>query len=57
MKKRNLKSLQLQKRVICSLKKEGVKGQFRRGSDNLDCSGDTAMIYLCHAETCSRPER
>ncbi|WP_156168366.1 hypothetical protein [Kordia zhangzhouensis] len=48
MKKRNLKSLHLRKKVISSLKGEVVKGQFRRGSDDPNCSGDTAVIYTCH---------
>lgn len=55
MKKRNLKSLQLRKKVISSLKSETLTGRLRRGSDNPDCSGDTAMVYTCHPETCARP--
>jgi hypothetical protein len=53
MKKRNLKSLHLHKRVISNLKIEAVKGQLRRGSDDPNCSGDTAMVYTCHPETCN----
>jgi hypothetical protein len=55
MKKRNLKNLQLRKKVISSLKEEALKGQFRRGSDNPDCSGDTAIVYTCH-DTCHKQE-
>lgn len=57
MKKRTLKSLHLNKKTISNLKIEAVKGQLRRGSDNPDCSGDTAMVYTCHPETCNtRPQ-
>ncbi|WP_157560155.1 hypothetical protein U8527_01055 [Kordia algicida OT-1] len=56
MKKRNLKKLSLDKKVISSLKTEIIKGKFRRGSDNPDCSGDTAIVYTCH-ETCHQQER
>lgn len=52
MKKRNFKNLRLRKKVISSFKGETVKGQFRRGSDNPDCSGDTAIVYTCH-QTCN----
>lgn len=48
MKKQNLKSLKLNRKVISSLKGETVKGKFRRGSDDPNCSGDTAIIYTCH---------
>ena len=57
MKKRNLKSLNLHKRVISNLKIETVKGQFRRGSDDPNCSGDTAMVYTCHPETCNGQQK
>ncbi|WP_430411107.1 hypothetical protein [Kordia sp.] len=57
MKKRTLKSLHLNKKVISNLKVETVKGQLRRGSDNPDCSGDTAMVYTCHPETCNPQEQ
>jgi hypothetical protein len=57
MKKRNLKKLNLQKKVISSLKVEALKGQLRRGSDNPNCSGETAMVYTCHPETCNNQER
>ncbi len=53
MKKRNLKSLQLRKKVISSFKSDVLKGQLRRGSDDPNCSGDTAMVYTCHPETCN----
>ncbi|MGH1385024.1 hypothetical protein [Kordia sp.] len=55
MKKRNFKNLELNKKVISSLKIEAIKGQFRRGSDNENCSGDTAIIYTCH-EKCHNQE-
>ncbi|WP_420571085.1 hypothetical protein [Kordia sp.] len=54
MKKRTLKSLHLNKKVISAFTTETVKGQLRRGSDNPDCSGDTALIYSCH-EKCNAP--
>lgn len=53
MKKRTLKSLHLNKKVISAFTTETVKGQLRRGSDNPDCSGDTAMVYSCHPVTCN----
>ncbi|MBC8757027.1 hypothetical protein H2O64_20310 [Kordia sp. YSTF-M3] len=56
MKKRNLKSLHLRKNVISNLKIDALKGQLRRGSDDPNCSGDTAIIYTCH-ETCNNQER
>jgi len=58
MKKRNLKTLSLHKKVISNLKIETVKGQRAgRGSDDPNCSGDTAMVYSCHPETCNgRPQ-
>jgi len=55
MKKRSLNNLELNKKVISSLKIEALKGQLRRGSDNENCSGDTAVVYSCHQETCARP--
>lgn len=53
MKKRTLKNLDLNKKVISAFTTETVKGQLKRGSDNPDCSGDTAMAYSCHPKTCN----
>lgn len=57
MKKRSLKNLELNKKVISNLKVDALKGQFRRGSDDPNCSGDTAMVYTCHPETCNGDPR
>ena len=57
MKKRSLKNLELNKKVISSLKIEALTGKFKRGSDDPNCSGDTAMVYTCHPETCNNQER
>ncbi|MFK7750619.1 MAG: hypothetical protein AB8B65_19670 [Kordia sp.] len=51
MKKRNLKSLKLRKRVVSNFKVRIVKG----GATGDPCSGDTAPIYSCHQETCMGP--
>jgi len=53
MKKRNLKTLNLHKRVISNLITEAVKGQ-RAGGPVHDTggSGDTHPDYTCHPETC-----
>jgi hypothetical protein len=48
MKKRNLKSLNLHKRIISNLKVEAVKGMLRDSG-----SGDTHPDYTCHPETCN----
>ena len=52
MKKQTLKSLNLNKKVISTLKIEALKGQLRRATGD-PCSGDTAPIYTCHPETCN----
>ncbi|WP_046754989.1 hypothetical protein [Kordia jejudonensis] len=57
MKKRTLKSLHLNKKLISNLKVEALKGQLGRGSDNPNCSGDTAMVYSCHPVTCNPQEQ
>jgi hypothetical protein len=57
MKKRNLKTLELNKKVISSLKIETLKGQLKRDSEDDQCSGDTAPIYTCHPRTCNTQER
>jgi len=56
MKKRNLKNLTLNKKVISHLKIDALKGQLGRGSDDPNCSGDTAIVYTCH-KTCNTQER
>ena len=56
MKKRNLKSLNLHKRVISNLLTEAVKGQ-RGPVHDTGGSGDTHPDYTCHPETCNgRPQ-
>lgn len=47
MKKRTLKNLNLNKKVISNLESEALKGQLRSGS------GDTHPDYTCHPETCN----
>ncbi|MGH1385025.1 hypothetical protein [Kordia sp.] len=56
MKKRNLKSLNLRKKVISSLKVEALTGRLKRATGD-PCSGDTAPIYTCHPETCNPSEQ
>jgi hypothetical protein len=47
MKKRQLKSLSLQKKTISNLQEQTIKGALRSGS------GDTHPDYTCHPETCA----
>lgn len=49
MKKRHLKNLNLQKKVISNLSKQSVKGM----RDDTGGSGDTHPDYTCHPETCN----
>ncbi|MBC8757028.1 hypothetical protein H2O64_20315 [Kordia sp. YSTF-M3] len=49
MKKRNLKSLRLQKRVISNFQNQAIKGMWRDSG-----SGDTHPDYTCHPETCNK---
>ncbi|WP_156168850.1 hypothetical protein [Kordia jejudonensis] len=48
MKKRTLKNLNLNKKVISNLEIEAVKGMLQDSG-----SGDTHPDYSCHPETCN----
>ncbi|WP_298509821.1 hypothetical protein [uncultured Kordia sp.] len=54
MKKRELKSLNLHKKVISKLKVKDLTAKVG-GATGDPCSGDTAPIYSCHEETCMGP--
>ncbi|AXG68791.1 hypothetical protein KORDIASMS9_01007 [Kordia sp. SMS9] len=56
MKKQNLKSLQLRKKVISEFKVKDLTAKVG-GATGDPCSGDTAPVYSCHQETCMGPPK